>query len=306
MNKNNLSAAILILIISSVLVACGSAGTLYSGDDLKVLHERTFATEPGKRLRLSGSSGDIMVTTWDKPEVYVKILGNERAKEKIDFSFEAGKDLIEVNAKRSGFFLGGTGIRMRFEIKVPARFNTHLNTSGGNISFAGVEGNNVLNTSGGDISIKETRGELTVTTSGGDITFEKIAGSFRVTTSGGDIKGRGFSGDITASTSGGNINLDGQNSKISAKTSGGDIVLNYSGENRGIELSTSGGDIRINVPANFNASAELTTSGGDVSFNISTQNVRRLSSTRFEGDINSGGNKLVAKTSGGRIRVNSK
>jgi hypothetical protein len=36
------------------------------------------------------------------------------------------------------------------------------------------------------------------------------------------------------------------------------------------------------------------------------QNVKKLSSSKFEGDINSGGNKLVAKTSGGTIVVNSK
>jgi DUF4097 and DUF4098 domain-containing protein YvlB len=306
MNKSKLLAIILTLIFSANLTASGAYEAVDYDNDLKVIHEKTFNIEPGKRLKLSGSSGDIMVTSWDRSEVYIKILGNDKAKEKVDFIFDAGKDLIEVTAKREGYFLSSSGISLRFEVKVPSRFHTHLNTSGGDIRFAGVEGNNVLNTSGGDINVKETKGDLKVTTSGGDITFEKVAGNFSGTTSGGDIKGREFSGDIAASTSGGDITLDGQNSKLSAKTSGGDIVLKYSGDNKGIELATSGGDINITVPENFNASALLNTSGGDISFNIKTSNVKKLSSSRFEGDINNGGGKLVAKTSGGTIRVNSR
>jgi hypothetical protein len=306
MNKIKIITILITLLVWGNLNARSSVETMSSDNDLKVLHERTFKIEPGKRLKLSGSSGDVMVTAWDKSEVYIKVLGNDRAKEKVDFKFEGGKDLIEIIAKREGFFLSGSGIRLRFEIKVPAKFHTNIATSGGDIRFAGVEGNNKVTTSGGDISVKETKGELNASTSGGDITIERIAGNFKMTTSGGDIKGRDFTGDLTVSTSGGDINLDGRNAKISAKTSGGDIVLNYTGDNKGIELASSGGDIRINVPENFSASTLLNTSGGDVSVNVKTQNVKKLSSSRFEGDLNNGGNKLSAKTSGGTIRVNSK
>ena len=52
----------------------------FNGDrDLKVLHEKTFSISPGKTLKVEGSSGDITLTTWDKSEVYVKILGNDKA-----------------------------------------------------------------------------------------------------------------------------------------------------------------------------------------------------------------------------------
>jgi DUF4097 and DUF4098 domain-containing protein YvlB len=306
MNRNRIFAVIIILLLTANLIACKSYMAASSDQDLKVLHEKTFNIEPGKRLKLSGSSGDILLTSWDKPEVYVKILGNDQAREKVKFSFDAGKDMIEILARRDANIFGSSGIRLKYEVKVPAKFHTSLNTSGGNIRFAGVEGNNKLNTSGGDISIKETRGELTVSTSGGEITLGKSVGKLKLTTSGGSIRGHDFSGDLTASTSGGNIDLKAHDSKIFARTSGGDIILDYTGENRGIELSTSGGNIRIAVPEDFDASAYLNTSGGNVSFNVKTKNVKRLSSSRFEGDINNGGSKLVAKTSGGTIRVNSR
>ena len=298
---------IVLMILSGVsIAACTSDGYSALNDDLQVIHDKTFKIEPGKSIKLSGSVGDILVTSWDRSEVQVKVLGNKKAMEKVDFKFNPSDDLIEVTAKREGFQFWGSGFKLRFEIKVPRKFNAFMSTSGGDIRFAGIEGNSILKTSGGDVSVKETRGKLEISTSGGDISLEKIAGSTDVSTSGGDINGRGFTGKFSASTSGGDIELDGENSEISAETSGGDIALRYSGENKGIELATSGGDIKIMLPSSFNASAYLNTSGGDVDVNISTGNVKKLSSSKFEGDLNKGGNKLVAKTSGGTITVNSK
>ena len=124
-----------------------------------------------------------------------------------------------------------------------------------------------------------------------------------VSTSGGDIKARNFKGDISASTSGGDIFLKGSDSKIYAETSGGDINLEYSGENKGIDLETSGGDIQIKLPSDFSASANMNTSGGEIECDLTANNAKRISSTRFEADLNNGGASLVAKTSGGDITI---
>ncbi|MEB2355681.1 MAG: DUF4097 family beta strand repeat-containing protein, partial [Ignavibacteriales bacterium] len=93
------------------------------------------------------------------------------------------------------------------------------------------------------------------------------------------------------------------NAKIDANTSGGDIELEYTGFNQGIELKTSGGDIDIKLPADFNAKAELKTSGGEVDCNLTLNEVKKLSETKIDADINKGGNPLVAITSGGDITV---
>ena len=94
--------------------------------------------------------------------------------------------------------------------------------------------------------------------------------------------------------------------KINAETSGGDINLEYEGENKGIDLSTSGGDIDINLPKDFKASMELSTSGGDVSCSLNMSNVKKSSGSRLIGDLNGGGEKLYAHTSGGDITVTGK
>jgi len=278
----------------------------FTDNDLQVLHEKTYQISPGKALKLEGSSGDITVTTWDKPEVYVKILGNERAKQKIEFSFNSNNEIVEILAKNKSFWNSGSGIKMQFEVKIPTSFNPELYTSGGDIRIAGVKGNVSAKTSGGDVSAKYIKGQLRVTTSGGDIRFEDTKGKIYAETSGGDINAADFNGALEVSTSGGDIKLDGDNANIDASTSGGNVELRYSGENKGISLSTSGGDIDVYLPSDFSAAAYLSSSGGDVSCELSSNNVQTITSSKFEADINNGGKELVAKTSGGSINVKKK
>jgi len=257
------------------------------GKDLKTIEERTFSISPGNDLKLDVTSGGVSITSWDKDQVYIKILGNEKAEEKIKFRFYNDDSKVELIAKRKGglFNWFSSGIKLHYEIKVPSKFNINVETGGGGIYTANISG------------------DLNLSTSGGSIKFENVEGEFDVSTSGGSITGTNFKGNLDASTSGGGLNFTGSDSKIKAETSGGSIFLNYSGVNKGIYLSTSGGGIRIELPEDFNASAKLETSGGGISCDLTANNARKISRTEFIADLNKGGNPLYAETSGGSISV---
>ncbi len=308
MQKISLISLFFIFFIFLSVNAAGCSYREMDDEELKILHEKTFQIAPGNLFTLEASSGDVLITTWDKSEVYIKVLGNDKAKEKVEFNFTGDQKEVKVTAKREGntFNWFSKGISLRFEVKVPKQFNNTVNTSGGDIRMADVEGTTNIRTSGGDISLKRLTGNLRAGTSGGDINVENTSGDINVSTSGGDITGIDFKGDIEATTSGGDIQLKGSDSRIEAETSGGDVDLIYTGENKGISLSSSGGDITANVPADFNAYAKFSTSGGDVSCNLSTNNVVKISSSRFEADLNKGGNSFTVKTSGGDITVRKK
>jgi DUF4097 and DUF4098 domain-containing protein YvlB len=295
----------IIIAATSTLSACRVEMGSDFGGDLETIHEKTFTIQPGKDLNVETSSGDVTVTTWDKSEVYIKVLGNDKARDKVDFTFKNDDDEVSVTAKREGSFFNWftSGIRIRFEIKVPAEFNTNINTSGGDIMIGEIRGNNRLKTSGGDVWVKNSEGILKVTTSGGEINLDGNSGQMDVSTSGGNIKARDFKGDLSASTSGGDIYLKGSDSKIFAETSGGDITLDYSGVNKGIDLETSGGDIKMKLPSDFSASASMHTSGGEIECDLTANRAKKISSSRFEADLNNGGESLIAKTSGGDISV---
>jgi hypothetical protein len=277
------------ILILSILILTAACFNTYS-QNLKVIEEKTFQIQPGKNLKVDASGGGVTITSWDKNEVNIKILGNEKAKDKMKFEFKNDDDKVEVIAKRKHWLTGwfSNGIKLRIEITVPKKFNTKVETGGGSISILDVSGN------------------INLSTSGGGITFKDVNGKFNVSTSGGSITGINFNGDLDAETSGGGIRLSGRDSKIKAETSGGSISLDYEGVNKGIYLSTSGGSIHINLPEDFNASAKLYTSGGGISCNLKANNVKKISSTEFVADLNKGGNRLYAETSGGSITVSKK
>lgn len=296
---------LILLLISTGFSSNSFVENIPADGDLRILHEKTFKISAGKNLIIETSSGDVTVLAWDKDEVFIRILGNDKAKKKVDFSFNSNENQVEIIAKKDGSIFNwfSSGIKLKFEVKIPSKFNNKISTAGGDIRFADVTGNNKLKTSGGDIWVKNTTGDLSLATSGGDINLDKTSGNQSVSTSGGDITARYFAGNLKASTSGGDIKLISSNAKINASTSGGDIDVEYSGSNNGVELTTSGGDITLKVPADFNAEARLYTSGGDIDCNLITNNVKKITSTKFEADLNSGGNPLICKTSGGDITV---
>ncbi|MFH0735423.1 MAG: DUF4097 family beta strand repeat-containing protein [bacterium] len=245
------------------LVLLLSAISLYA-EPLKLLHEKTFNVNPGEKLYLQTESGDINITSWDKNEVKVKILGNSKAERKMEFTMEKKDKEVYISGEKKGgnIFNWFSNVSIRYEIVVPIEFFLELKTSGGDISIKKVNGLKKLRTSGGDIDLIDISGEANASTSGGDITADNKKGELNVSTSGGDII------------------IKSQSGKISASTSGGDVKLEYYGENEGVDLSTSGGDIEVYLQSGFKANAELKTSGGDISIAFPTTSTDKMSSSK--------------------------
>lgn len=300
------------LLILAVLISTTTFSCVYNDNDyfkdnpnLKTLHEKTFKTEAGKKIKVNASMGDVEISSWTKDEVYIKVLGNNKADEKLKFYFDENSGNITVTAKKKGTFTNWftRGIRLRFEIKVPGKFNTEIHTSGGDITLIAVDGKNRLKTSGGDINLQDITGDVYVSTSGGDIIAKYVKGDITLKTSGGDIKASNITGNLIAKTSGGDITFSAANTKIEASTSGGNILGSYTGKNLGLDVHTSGGDILLKLPSDFNASVRLTTSGGFVKCEHNLTNVEKKSNSKIIADINGGGPDLRASTSGGDINV---
>ena len=166
MIKKHLLALLIVTLISYLFLGAANLGTTTNADDLKVLHEKTFSINPGKQLKVKTPTGDVEVTYWDESKVYIKILGDEDAQERMHFAFNNNDNLIEIIADKDGsLFSWFSGINLKYEIKVPAKFNVDVSTSGGNIKLGGVNGTAKLHTSGGDIWAERVEGNLDITTS---------------------------------------------------------------------------------------------------------------------------------------------
>lgn len=271
----------------------------------QTIHEKSFAVSPGQQVELEADLGDVRIRTWDEDEVYVKITGNSKAAEKIDFIFDQTSEGVFIKAERegSGWFSWFKGMKLKFDIKIPEEFNAYIYTSGGDIDLIDLKGEAELKTSGGDIYAMNCRGNYALKTSGGDIGAEDITGSLEMATSGGDIKTKNHTGSAEARTSGGDIKLDVHEGEVKAGTSGGDIVLYYGGDNKGIKLKTSGGDIDIYASDDFSGNANLKTSGGDIRIKLPGTRTEEVSSSRYRGEINGGGADIECRTTGGDITI---
>ncbi|MBK8945900.1 MAG: DUF4097 family beta strand repeat protein [Ignavibacteriae bacterium] len=276
--------------------------------ELNLLQKKNFKVSSGQNLIVKTDVGDIVIKSWDKNEVDIKIFGNKNAESKMEFSFNQDEKSIEIIGEREGGKIFGwfSKIDLKYEIMVPKKFNLDLKTSGGDLVSKTIEGKLDLKTSGGDIFIENSSGKLNASTSGGDINVEKFNGNSDVATSGGDIQISNALGLVNAATSGGDIVVKSNHGEVNAETSGGDVFLDYSGNDQNISLSTSGGDIDIVVPNSINADVELKTSGGSIRNNNSEMDIISATKSKLIGKLNNGGKKIIAKTSGGDIKLSQK
>ncbi|MFA5806228.1 MAG: DUF4097 family beta strand repeat-containing protein [Melioribacteraceae bacterium] len=289
-----------------VLMILGAS--LSSAEELKLLREKSFSAKDWDNVYINASGADVKVESWDKQETYVKIFGNRRAEEKLGLRIEQDDNTVRVIAKKRGSFFNwfGSNISVRIEIKVPKNQNAHIETSGGDINAANINGVFKLDTSGGDITLNNTNGKLKAETSGGDINLSAHNGEMFLSTSGGDIVCKGTNGDLSAETSGGDIELYTSDGKINAETSGGDITIDYTGINKGIEASTSGGDVHVKLPSNFKAKVHLETTGGEITNNFNNAKTMRVARSEMDAEFNGGGEMLKLETTGGYVVVDQK
>lgn len=291
-----------------VFFLIGLTSSLSYAEELRLIREKSISMKDWQNVYVNASGADVKVESWDKQEVYVKIFGNRRAEEKMNFDIYQDGEVVKVIAKKRGSFFNwfGNNLSVRIEIMTPKNYNPHVETSGGDISVANLAGGFKLDTSGGDITLSNTNGKLKAETSGGDITLNTHKGDMNLSTSGGDITCNEGNGDLKAETSGGDIKIDLSDGRLFAETSGGDIIINYSGLNKGIKAETSGGDIHLKLPATFKAKVHLETSGGEISNNFSNSKSERVKRGEVDAEFNGGGDILKLETTGGDIIVDQK
>jgi hypothetical protein len=202
------------------------------------------------------------------------------------------------------FFNFGDPIEIKYNVRVPSRYNVNLKTSGGDISVTSVTGTVDAHTSGGNIRLATINGPANVRTSGGNIDVVGTTGKADVRTSGGNITINHAGAEVTARTSGGNIHVEEALAAIDASTSGGSIKANFTVQPKGnTRLSTSGGSVSISLPANVNLDLDAHTSGGGVQSDLPVTVIGHQSESTLVGKINGGGPQLVLRSSGGGITV---
>lgn len=218
--------------------------------------------------------------------------------------------------------LGGNRIEGKVTIRVPARFNASLDTSGGSIAasdltgkvsadtsggglkFTRLHGPLKGDTSGGGIRVVDCEGEIKIDTSGGGIELTGGGGSLHGESSGGGVKVKDFRGPVSVESSGGGITVENIGGKLRAETSGGPVHAVLPSPIPGdVSLESSGGGVTVQVPgdAAFNLDAEA--SGGGVSCDLPITIQGKKQRDKLKGAVNGGGPTLKLESSGGGVHV---
>ena len=276
---------------------------------------KTFTLDGPGKLVVETSGGGIDVTGSDGNEVtvdvYVKpnsggwsLFGSnddniEEALE--DYTIDVRQDGTKVVAtaeKKST--LDNNTLSISFTVRVPTTMSCELNTSGGSISVANLEGEHDINTSGGSLNFDRISGTTDAHTSGGSINISDYRGTLEANTSGGSIRVDGTEGEAMLKTSGGSINLEDIHGSVEARTSGGSIRAEVEELGEFVTLSTSGGSITATIPGGQGMDLDL--SGDKV--NTKLENFSGESEKNsINGSVNGGGIPVSMHTSGGSVTL---
>ncbi|HVS32973.1 MAG TPA: hypothetical protein VMS98_16125 [Thermoanaerobaculia bacterium] len=295
-------------LITTTLVFLVAASAFAAGDTVR----RGFSVGEGGTLRLAAATGSITIVTGGTGVAVevVRSASGMRAEEVLrdhDIEFEQrGDDVVITSRLRNDFGRWFSTYRVRWNIRVPARYNVDVRTSGGSIDLTGISGTVEARTSGGAIKAGALGGTAVMKTSGGSITVDGAAADLSVRTSGGSIRIARAGGDLKAHTSGGGIHIEDALGRVDATTSGGSIYARLSGQPTGdSRLSTSGGGMTVLLASDVKLDLDARASGGGVRSDVPvTMTVRGSGSgNSLRGQINGGGPKLVLRTSGGGIRL---
>ena len=282
--------------------------------------EKTFTVQPGGTLRVETEGGSIRVepAAGDRVEVAAReiIRADSEAEAdkllaKLELTIEQTGDKVNARAhypRMAGWLASGSGapVQVSFEVKVPAKFNAELYTSGGNLNVGDLTGKITGRTSGGDVRVGRIDGEVKLSTSGGNIALASATDDVELTTSGGDIRVKRTGDEAKLRTSGGNIVIEEAADEVHASTSGGDVTVGFAGTLKDdSELRTSGGGVRVKVPAGAAFDLDASTSGGAVRADGLTVKTEKGGSgrSRLKGKVNGGGPTLKLRSSGGDVRI---
>ncbi|AOS43693.1 hypothetical protein Verru16b_00746 [Lacunisphaera limnophila] len=282
--------------------------------------EKTFSVQPGGQLKAATQGGNITIRTADIPEVRVLVKQVIRASTEAEADeilaklsltlTQSGNDVTaeaKYEKRVSGSWFGNwPPVSVSFEVTVPSHYNLTLNTSGGDIAVASVQGDVRARTSGGNLAFERIDGDIDAGTSGGDITIKEGTARAKLHTSGGNITVDRAGGPTEVSTSGGDITLRSVARLISASTSGGDVrAVITEPLTQDTELGTSGGDVEVSVQKNAGFHLDASTSGGDVKASGLTITLEQGGSGKHKlvGAVNGGGPRLKLRSSGGDIVV---
>ncbi|HSU93265.1 MAG TPA: hypothetical protein VLI43_06120, partial [Gemmatimonadaceae bacterium] len=162
--------------------------------------ERTVPAREGGTLELDlDTGGDIEIIGTDDQKVSVHGSLGGRDWHETTVALEEHNGNASLVSRYTGSSSEQT-FDNAFQIRVPKRFNVRVQSAGGDVHIANVDGSFSGSTGGGKIEIEGANGEAHLSTGGGDVRVAKSKLDGSVSTGGGTVRFKDVTGDIVGSS----------------------------------------------------------------------------------------------------------
>jgi len=242
------------------------------------------------------TGGNVIITGWDKPEVFVRAAlgGRDWRRTKVTLEPSDGGARLESVYTEWGNSQSSHHV---FEINVPRNYSARLSSAGGSISITGVDGVFTGQTGGGEINIQKANGEVDIRTGGGEIRVADSRLNGSVSTGGGIVRIEGVTGNLNGKSGSGPVIYSKSSNTIINRENGVTVVGVGTGDNSVSVRSGSGRGSGTSISSSSGGSTATTT-------NYISDGVGRESSFGASGiRMNSagGGISLRAAPDGARV-----
>jgi DUF4097 and DUF4098 domain-containing protein YvlB len=233
---------------------------------------KTFSLTGPPELRLEAPDATINIVGEDRQNVDARVTAVGWKISDHDVRIlenQAGNVLeLEVLTPQLNFSFGRHSVKV--ELKVPRSINCEIKGGLGTVVLTGVKGKTVLESKAGNIDALDLDGKLEATTGEGK------------------IRARGRFDLVTLRSGFGAVDVEA--------VAGSRMFSTW-------RVSTDDGNVTLHLPAGFAADLDLQTDAGHVTVDFPYTITGTPDQSKIQGKMNSGGEELVLRTSGGNIKV---
>lgn len=221
--------------------------------------DTTVSVSRGVTVDLSLISGDIKVTSWDKPTVQIKASSEDGD---IRFNASSGRVTLSIDDDN------GDGGDTQFEVVVPKDARIIAGSVSGDVTVRGVaelEGSSV----NGEVTGMNVAGRTSLTSVSGEVHGSDLGGPVHATAVSGDLDLTNIGGDVTVETVSGEMTLQGvKSSYVKTSTVSGSLIFEGPLDPKGrYEFHSHSGDFSITVPRGTGAQVSMRSFSGELHSN---------------------------------------
>jgi DUF4097 and DUF4098 domain-containing protein YvlB len=246
-------------------------------------------------------SGDIKITSWDKPQVQVHAVS-----ETGDIRFDASTSRVTLEVERQS---GDDDDDTHFELMVPRDARVSASSISGEVTVKGA-GELEATSISGDVAASNVTGRAALQSVSGSISASDLGGAVKANAVSGDIELNGVTGDLQVQTVSGEMKLRAiKSSYVRTQTVSGDVEFDGTVDPKGrYEFNSHSGSFTLALPRGVGATVSMRGYSGD--FNSSCAMTLMPGGSSGEGrnknmtfQIGSGGARFSIETFSGDVTI---